>query len=175
MLVCWISGHSPKDFEKVLLDLAGIAYPPVKWANYHLAVNQGLQKSTSRSDEVQAALSRIDEPVQKCARLNEPRKVEDADSIKIIAAIIIAAISGKPLQVLKDLAIAPEKRRTAAELQDSIWGDDSEAFVDTVKNAVSDLREILRVVARKNKIRTKDPIPCIDCGRNLAWKLTFPA
>jgi DNA-binding winged helix-turn-helix (wHTH) protein len=78
-------------------------------------------------------------------------------------------LSGKPLQVLREFLGAKYYRQSAADLQKAVWKD-AETGLETIKNAVSDVRKALRQAG----IGTNDPIPCVDRGANLAWRLELP-
>jgi hypothetical protein len=83
-------------------------------------------------------------------------------------------LSGKPLEVLKEMLSARHSRISCADLLRTAWDGDG-VCEETVKSAVSDAREALREALRQAKIRWRqDPIKAVDRGRNLAWKLNLP-
>ncbi len=83
-------------------------------------------------------------------------------------------LSGKPLQILQALISAKDFRISAQDLQQTIW-EDTETGLETVRNAVSDARKALRDAAKSQGVELKDPIPCVDRGKNLAWSLDLSA
>lgn len=78
------------------------------------------------------------------------------------------AIAGIPMQLLRALA---ESRRgmSANDMLDTIWGRDKTIGLTTLRSHISRLRNRLRTEfgLRSNV----DPIPRIDHGQSLAWKL----
>lgn len=82
-------------------------------------------------------------------------------------------LPGKPLGVLKSLFQARHRCRTFRDLRNEIWGEESLATEQNVKDAIKTLRATLRKAFKKAKgvAPTSDPIPCVSRGQNLAWQL----
>lgn len=86
------------------------------------------------------------------------------------------ALSGYPLRVLRSIAGARHRTKTAAQLIAEIWGADYFIAVATVKSHVCTVRRALRRAIRKSGVRRYgDPLPAVDRGRDLAWMLNLPA
>jgi hypothetical protein len=89
-------------------------------------------------------------------------------------------LTGKPLQVLKRLAAAPNHTLSIRELGKIVWGygDIDGDHDDTIRSAVSAARRALRGTMRDageiGPDDVFDPIPCVDKRPNLAWKLELP-
>jgi hypothetical protein len=86
------------------------------------------------------------------------------------------ALAGKPLRVLTCFAASRDGTVTAQELRDEVW--DGRLVTDqTVRTGVAKARAAVSAVMRKAGIpkrdRPENPIPCLDQGRNLAWRLTL--
>jgi hypothetical protein len=84
-------------------------------------------------------------------------------------------LTGKRLEVLRALAEAPERTRTAGELLKAVWGDVA-VEEDTVRSAVSGARKALRAAMQAAGVAPPaDPIPVVDRGTGrLAWRLDLP-
>ncbi len=86
-------------------------------------------------------------------------------------------LSGKPLACIRALDDAWQNRLDWGTLRNRVWGEDTYTERRTIMNAIKDARRALRKLARKaGRIvdENYDPLPCVDRGRNLAWKLSFP-
>jgi hypothetical protein len=84
-------------------------------------------------------------------------------------------LRGKPLEVLRELWVAPGRTRTASDLLDAIWPDTAVTW-DAVRSAVSKARRALREAVRVAGVEgPADPIPNVDRGTHrLAWRLDLP-
>lgn len=83
-------------------------------------------------------------------------------------------LCGKPLAVLKELLVASDKRCSLEHLLAAIWPG-TPIQPEVVTRHVSTLRNSLRRAMKKAKKRSpKDPLPHIDRGSNLAWRLDLP-
>jgi hypothetical protein len=90
---------------------------------------------------------------------------------------VTVELSGKPLACISEIVDAHGQRLDAERLRERVWGRESYTEISTVKNAVADARDALRKLARLAGIpidKHFDPLPCVDRGKNLAWKLAFP-
>ncbi len=104
----------------------------------------------------------------------EPSLVIEPGGIRCCGAK--QALAGKPLQVLRCFAGSPDGAVSAEQLRDEVW--DGRLVTDqTVRTGVGKARAAVSAVLRKAGIpkrdRPEDPIPCLDQGRNLAWRLTL--
>lgn len=103
-----------------------------------------------------------------------PRKASDALEFVpggLVFAGVYQPLRGKPLAVLKRLAAA-RWGCTWHDLADSVWGQDAPIEPNTVACAVVKARGALRAaVAAAGSPCPADPIPCVDHGRQLAWRL----
>lgn len=89
----------------------------------------------------------------------------------------IVELSGKPLACIRELVDASQNRLNWNTLRNRVWGEDAYTEKNTVKNAIKDARDALRKLARESGMRVDrgyDPLPCVDQGKDLAWKLSFP-
>jgi hypothetical protein len=79
----------------------------------------------------------------------------------------------KPLGVLNCLIDSRHNRSPFPYLSEKVWGVNSGASEQNVKDAVKTLRKMLREAYEKAKgIELKeDPIPCVGKGTDLAWEL----
>lgn len=89
---------------------------------------------------------------------------------------ITVRIGGKTLDIIRALTDAYQHQLDWTKLVQRVWGPD--AFTDkaTIKNAVADARDVLRKLARqagKHIDENYDPLPCVNRGKDLAWKLDF--
>jgi hypothetical protein len=91
-------------------------------------------------------------------------------------------LGGKPLQVLRQLAVAPGHSLSIKELQKIVWGYDEKKhriYEEAIRSAVYEARKALRsAMTDAGEIGSGDsfdPIPCVDKKPNLAWKLEFPS
>ncbi len=82
------------------------------------------------------------------------------------------ALSGKPWLILNKL-VQSRTSVSANVMREAVWGGDSLVGDNAIQKLVSDLRAKLRRDLRLS--RTVDPIPCVDRGPNLAWKIADPA
>ncbi len=86
-------------------------------------------------------------------------------------------LSGKPLACIRELLDAQDHRLDWRKLQDRVWGQDTYTERGTIKNTIADARDALRKLARcagKRIGKDFNPLPCVDRGKDLAWKLNFP-
>jgi hypothetical protein len=86
-------------------------------------------------------------------------------------------LRGKPLACIKALLDAYDNRLDCRTLKERVWGEGSYTDKNTIKNIISAARDALRQLARqagKHINKHFDPIPCVDHGKDLAWKLDFP-
>jgi hypothetical protein len=80
-------------------------------------------------------------------------------------------LAGKPLAILKEFVATKDRVLTAATLQNTVWND-SVIGLDNVRSHIATLRAALRKALKvEGRGAKKDPLPCIDRGRDLAWKL----
>ncbi|MCI0461954.1 MAG: hypothetical protein L0Z62_33805 [Gemmataceae bacterium] len=65
---------------------------------------------------------------------------------------------------------------SAADLKKTVWKDESAlSYPQPAKDAVHDLRVALRAALKATGTEAiKDPVPCIDRGESLTWKLEMP-
>jgi hypothetical protein len=90
---------------------------------------------------------------------------------------VIVDVSGKPRACIEALLDAQEHRSDWWKLRERVWGENSYTDKKTVINTISDARDKLRELARKSGKYVDgnfDPLPCVDQGKNVAWKLNFP-
>jgi hypothetical protein len=84
-------------------------------------------------------------------------------------------LSGKPLEVLKELNEAQGKTLTLAALRDKIWTD---AIIgeEAIRSAVAASRKALRRAMQAAGVEgLADPLPVVDRGTNrTAWRLNLP-
>src|SRR5262249_25682227 len=77
-------------------------------------------------------------------------------------------LSGKPWEVLKAFVESRLKRQSCQQLLAAIWSESEYASEQNVKDAISEVRTALKQASRKAGMRKpKDPLPCVDKGRNL--------
>jgi hypothetical protein len=85
-------------------------------------------------------------------------------------------IGGKTLAIIRELIDAYQEQLDWTKLSQRIWGADAYTDKATIKNAVADARDALRKLARKADVhvtKNYDPLPCVNRGKDLAWKLDF--
>jgi hypothetical protein len=83
-------------------------------------------------------------------------------------------LTGLPWKVLKDIAESRHLIRTAAELLQNCWKEDSLATPQSVKDAIVEARKALRGALKQTGLDASiDPIPCVD-KTNLVWELKMP-
>jgi hypothetical protein len=84
-------------------------------------------------------------------------------------------LGGKPLEVLKALAVAPGKSLALSELQKRIWPE-CDTGEETIRCAVMTARKALRAAMKAAKVNGPDnPLPVVDRGTNrTAWRLDLP-
>ena len=85
-------------------------------------------------------------------------------------------VGGKTLDIIKALTDAYHQQLDWTKLRDRVWGDQAYTDKATIKNAIADARDVLRKLARqagRQVAKNYDPLPCINRGKDLAWKLTF--
>lgn len=84
-------------------------------------------------------------------------------------------LGGKTLACIREFCDAFQQRLDWETLRNRVW----DAYTDkgTIKNAVKDARDALRKLARQAGMQVDkdyDPLPCVNHGKDLAWKLSFP-
>jgi hypothetical protein len=82
-------------------------------------------------------------------------------------------LAAKPLGVLRSLLSGRHHARTFSDLRDEVWGQDSVATHQNVKDAVKVLRKELCNTYKKatGTPLAEDPVPCVGKGSDLAWEL----
>lgn len=82
------------------------------------------------------------------------------------------ALTGKPLGVLRMLS----GRRYAAdvhELRAAVWEGNDRIGDGAIRDAIGRARKALRELLADAGVHVQDPIPRVDHGKNLAWKLSL--
>jgi hypothetical protein len=88
-----------------------------------------------------------------------------------------AKLSGKPWLILRAIAQALCRQRTLGQLMDEFWPKEGNTSIEpvTVNMHISTARQALRNVLRKAGVETAgDPLPAVDRGTLLAWRLDLP-
>jgi hypothetical protein len=81
-------------------------------------------------------------------------------------------LSGKPWEVLKAFTASRTGRVTAKDLLATVWEADTLATAQNVKDAVTGVRKALaKALEATPPYDEHDPLPCVDRGPDLAWKL----
>jgi hypothetical protein len=82
-------------------------------------------------------------------------------------------LAGRPLAVLKVLAIAARQTATETALFEKVWpGEPVQG--DTVRSAISDARKALREQLKSKVALPDNPIPTVERGQGrLAWRLAL--
>jgi hypothetical protein len=160
---------------------------------------ESAQRCPCTPDTLRAVLHDVGEaagPIQQCLALiiqecelkplasatKSPGSSNGASELEILPGGIrcdghTVELGGKPLACLRVLYDAHHRRLDWQTLGDRVWGEDSYTDKGTVKNAIKEARAALRTLARKRDGRLEadyDPIPCVNRGVDLAWKLDFP-
>jgi hypothetical protein len=89
---------------------------------------------------------------------------------------VVEDLQGKPLEVLNVLVSSRHYRARMNTIIDAVWAGPHNAEDYLVKGAVSKIRESLKRAMRRARVKNPpdDPVPCVDTGRNLAWKIDLP-
>jgi hypothetical protein len=81
-------------------------------------------------------------------------------------------LSGKPWQVLRKILQSRIGRITSRGLLATVWKDKPDTTDQNVKDAISTVRQALRRAMKRAGVkRPSDPLPAVDQGCNLSWKL----
>ncbi len=85
-------------------------------------------------------------------------------------------LGGNARKVLEQLLLSRWRTVSAADLKKTVWKDESAlSYPQPAKDAVHDLRVALRAALKATGTEAiKDPVPCIDRGESLTWKLEMP-
>jgi hypothetical protein len=85
-------------------------------------------------------------------------------------------LTGQPITMLRALFGAYMKRVTANKLRRLFGFDDEKDIMpeDAIKDAAKKLRAALRIALKEGGFIVDNPVPSIDRGRNLAYKLVLP-
>jgi hypothetical protein len=86
-------------------------------------------------------------------------------------------LSGKPLACISAFLDAHDNRLDWRKLRERVWGEDAYTDKSTIKNTITDARDALRNLARlagKRIDKDFDTLPCVERGKDQAWKLNFP-
>ncbi|MCA9053409.1 MAG: hypothetical protein KDA75_06210, partial [Planctomycetaceae bacterium] len=82
----------------------------------------------------------------------------------------VIPLRGKPREVFEKLARSPLKRLTLEIAAKEIWTDGRGVTPENFQKAISQIRAVLMPLIHADQ----DPIPCIDRGKALAYKLELP-
>jgi hypothetical protein len=86
----------------------------------------------------------------------------------------VIPLSGRPWQVLKEIASVPGRGRSAKDILRALWPD-GEIEPGTVNSHVSAARQALQKALHEMGIESPaDPLPVVDRGELLAWRLDLP-
>lgn len=87
-------------------------------------------------------------------------------------------LTGKPLACIREINDAHHHQLDWQVLRQRVWGQEYPTDRATIRNAIKDARDALRKLARKagkHVDKKYDPLPCVNRGKDLAWKLNFSA
>jgi hypothetical protein len=91
----------------------------------------------------------------------------------ILAGRVRQALTGKPLDILRELLFASNFCRSREELRDAVWPDDGPTFPEqAVSDNVCKLREALRAALKALGVANpRDPVPSSGRGKDAAYRL----